>query len=244
VIEKPVNSRGDWHVLNVREAGMSGRRLGRRKFLARGGIAAGALVVGGAGAWAAANPGIELPEPSYTGKGMPESNGMNARVLIAYASKAGSTAEVADAIARRLADSGYSVDVRRAGRVRSLDGYHAVIVGSAIRAGQWLSEASGLVKRQREGLSTRKTAFFTVCMTLREDTPKNRETVAAYLRPVRAILEPDALEFFAGKMDFSRLALVPRLIVKAMKSQEGDFRNWEAIGAWADRLSSELLARA
>ena len=169
---------------------------------------------------------------------------MDKRVLIAYASKAGSSAEVAGVIGKRLADRGFSVDVRRAGRVRSLDGYGAVIVGSAIRAGQWLSEASGFVKTHREALATRQTAFFTLCMTLQQDTPKNRETVAACLKPVRAILEPEKIEFFAGKMDYSKLALLPRLIVKRMKVPEGDFRNWDAIGAWADLLSTEMLARA
>jgi menaquinone-dependent protoporphyrinogen oxidase len=217
---------------------MSARGLGRRKFLERGGVAAGALIVGGAGAWVAANPGVELPEPSYPGiKGMDS-------VLIAYASKAGSSAEVAGAIGKRLADRGFSVDVRRAGKVRSLDPYGAVVVGSAIRAGQWLSEASGFVKTHREALARRKTAFFTLCMTLQKDTPENREKMAACLRPVRAILEPDRIEFFAGKMDYSKLALVPRLIVKRMKVPEGDFRNWDAIGAWADLLSTEMRSKA
>jgi menaquinone-dependent protoporphyrinogen oxidase len=169
---------------------------------------------------------------------------MDEKVLIAYASKAGSTAEVAAFIGERLAKRGRAVDVRRAGNVRSLEGYGTVIVGSAIRAGQWLSEASGFVKTHRMGLATRRTAFFTLCMTLQEDTPRSRETVAAYLKPVRQVLEPDEVAFFAGKMDYRRLALVPRLIVKRIKVPEGDFRNWEAIGAWADGLCERPLANA
>jgi menaquinone-dependent protoporphyrinogen oxidase len=220
------------------EVGMSAPRLGRRKFLKTGGTAAGALIVGAGGVWVASSPRIELPEPSYSG-----TKDVDNRVLVAYASKAGSSAEVAGVIGKRLGDRGAAVDVRRARNVRSLDGYGAVIVGSAIRAGQWLSEASGFVKTHREALATRKTAFFTLCMTLQQDTPKSRETVAAYLRPVREILEPDKIEFFAGKMDYGRLALLPRLIVKGMKVPEGDFRNWDAIGAWADALCDEMLAK-
>jgi menaquinone-dependent protoporphyrinogen IX oxidase len=68
-----------------------------------------------------------------------------------------------------------------------------VVVGSAIRAGQWLPEARGFVKKHR---------------------------------------------------DYSHLALLPRLIVRAMKTPEGDFRNWDAIAAWADRLHHEMLAGA
>jgi menaquinone-dependent protoporphyrinogen oxidase len=122
-----------------------------------------------------------------------------------------------------------------------MDGYAAVIVGSAIRAGRWLPEASAFVKNHREALAARKTAFFTLCMTLQQDTPEHREKVAAYLKPVREILDPDEIEFFAGKMDYRKLALVPRPIVERMKVPEGDFRNWDAIGAWADALGNEMV---
>jgi menaquinone-dependent protoporphyrinogen oxidase len=219
------------------EVGMSARELRRRKFLrVSGTAAAGVLIVGGAGVWVASSPGIEFREPSYPG-----TKHMGNRVLVAYASRAGSTAEVADAIARRLADRGLAVDVRRARNVRSVDGYAAVIVGSAIRAGRWLPEASAFVKNHREALAARKTAFFTLCMTLQQDTPEHREKVAAYLKPVREILDPDEIEFFAGKMDYRKLALVPRPIVERMKVPEGDFRNWDAIGAWADALGNEMV---
>ena len=215
---------------------MSAKGLGRRRFLKTGGMAAGAVAAGGAGVWAA-TPRVDWPERSYPG-----SEDAHDRVLVAYASKAGSTAEVAAVIARKLADAGLAVDLRRARNIRSLAGYRTIIVGSAIRAGQWLGEASGFVKTHREALAVRKTAFFTLCMTLQQDTPGNREKVAAYLKPVREVLEPDWIEAFAGKMEYRRLALGPRLIVKAMKVREGDFRNWDAIGSWADRLLKEMPA--
>ena len=217
---------------------MSADELGRRRFLRAGGTAAGALIVGGAGVWAT-TPQVDCPELSYPG-----SEAAHGRCLVAYASKAGSTAEVAAGIARKLADAGLAVDLRRAGNVRSVDGYRAVVVGSAIRAGQWLSEARGFVKTHREALAARRTAFFTLCMTLQQDTPHNREKVAGYLKPVRQVLEPDWIEFFAGKMEYRCLALGPRLIAQAMKVREGDFRDWNAIGSWADRLVEEMSAAA
>lgn len=213
---------------------MSAKGLGRRRFLKAGGLATGALAAGGAGVWAA-TPHSDWPELSYPG-----SEDAPGRVLVAYASKAGSTAEVAAVIARKFADAGLAVDLRLARNIRSLTAYRTVIVGSAIRAGQWLGDASGFVKTHREALAGRKTAFFTLCMTLQQDTPENREKVAGYLKPVREVLEPGWIEFFAGKMEYRRLALGPRLIVKAMKVPEGDFRNWNAIGSWADRLVKEL----
>ncbi|HXK10034.1 MAG TPA: flavodoxin domain-containing protein [Vicinamibacteria bacterium] len=217
---------------------MSAKGLGRRRFVKAGGAAAGGLVVGGAGLWAA-TPHVDYPEVSYPGNEVAQG-----RVLVAYASKAASTAEVAAVVARKLADTGLAVDLRRARNVRSVDAYRAVVVGSAIRAGHWLGEASGFVKTHREALVARKTAFFTLCMTLQQDTPANREKVAAYLKPMRQVLEPDWIEFFAGKMEYRRLALGPRLIVKAMKVPEGDFRDWNAIGSWADRLATGMVPAA
>ncbi len=217
---------------------MWAKGLGRRRFLKVGGTAAGALVAGGAGVWVA-SPHVEMPEASYPG-----SADAHGRVLVTYASKAGSTAEVAAFIARRLADAGLAVDLRRTRNVRSVDGYRLVVLGSAIRAGHWLADASEFVKTHREALAARKTAFFTLCMTLQQDTPGNREKVAGYLKPVREVLDPDWIEFFAGKMDYRRLAFGTRLIVKAMKVPEGDFRNWNAIGSWADRLAQKIPAAA
>ncbi len=215
---------------------MSAKQLGRRRFLKASGTAAGALVVGGAGVWASM-PHVDWPELSDQGR-----KDAPGRVLVAYASKAGSTAEVAAVIARKLADAGLAVDLRRARNVRSVDIYRTVIVGSAIRAGQWLGEARGFVQTHRDALAARKTAFFTLCMTLQQDTPGNREKVAGHLKPVREVLEPDWIEFFAGKMEYRRLALGPRLIAKAMKVPEGDFRDWNAIGSWADRLVKGMPA--
>jgi menaquinone-dependent protoporphyrinogen oxidase len=218
------------------EVDMRRSELGRRRFIKTGGATAGALVVIGGGILAASGPDVDLPEPSYA-----RTDGMGKKTLIVYASKAGSSAEVAVFIGKRLSERGLAVDVCRAKHVKSLDGYDAVVVGSAIRAGNWLPEATSFVHEHRAALAQAKTAFFTLCMTLRQDTPKNRETVTAYLKPVREILEPQRLEFFAGKMDYRKLALVPRLIVKAMKVPEGDFRNWSAISAWADALCAEVL---
>ncbi len=217
---------------------MSAKGHGRRKFLKAGGAAAGALAVGGAGVWAA-TPEVPMPEASYPGtKETPE------RVLVAYASKAGSTAEVAAFIARRLSEAGLGVDLRRAKNVRSVDGYRAVVVGSAIRMGQWLSEATDFVKTHKGDLAARRTAFFAVCMTLKDDTPANRKEAAGYLEPVRKVLDPNRMEFFAGKMDYGRLGFATRLIVKSKKVPEGDFRNWEAIGSWTDLLAKDLSVRA
>ncbi len=218
---------------------MASLEPGRRRFIRKGAIAAGAVVVGGAGVWAVAGPSIDLPEPSYPGTSGP-APGRKGRTLIAYASKAGSTAEIAAFIAQRLSERGLAVDVRRVKRVTTLEGYDTVVVGSAIRAGRWLGEAERFVRTHSAALARVQTASFTVCMTLQKDTPENRDVVKAYLKPLRDVFKPQRVGLFAGKMDRARLALIPRLIVKAMKAPEGDFRDWSAIRAWADTLSDQV----
>ena len=49
---------------------------------------------------------------------------------------------------------------------------------------------------------------------------------------------------FAGAMDYSKLPFILRLLMKAMKTPQGDFRDWEAIRAWADSICPLLLRRA
>ena len=71
---------------------------------------------------------------------------------------------------------------------------------------------------------------------LREDTPEMRSKVSAFLDPVRKIHEPVSIGLFAGKMDYSKLSWLDRTIAQAVKSVEGDFRNWDLIRQWAKDL--------
>ena len=61
------------------------------------------------------------------------------RVLVAYDSRLGSTAEVAACIGHVLAEQGASVDVVRIDRVGDVGQYDRVVVGSAIRYDRWLT---------------------------------------------------------------------------------------------------------
>lgn len=158
------------------------------------------------------------------------------KILVAFATRAGSTSEVAEYVAGVLRESGATVDVRPVRSVRDVHGYDAVIIGSAIRMGKWLPEAVNFVKTNRESLSRVPTAYFLVSAYLHEGTPEIRKTVLAYLDPVRAILDPVSIGLFAGKMDFSKLSWLDRTIAKAVGSTEGDWRDWDAIREWARNL--------
>lgn len=169
---------------------------------------------------------------------------MAKRVLIAYASYAGSTAEVAGAIGEALAVDGTAVDVVPVGDVTDLAGYGAVVLGSPIHSGEWLPEAVAFAKAHRAALGARPLAAFTLALRLRDGTGETRQSVEAILRRTLAPLKPVSLGLFAGVMDYGKLSAIKRLQVQSKRLPEGDFRDWDAIRAWAAELSRALLSEA
>lgn len=162
------------------------------------------------------------------------------RILVTYATRAGSTVQVAETIAQTLAAGGATVHVRSLQCVTDLQAFDAVVIGSAIRFGRWLPEAVEFVKTNQAALSRVPTAFFVVSGFLREDTPEMRQTVLAYLDPVRKILEPTAIGLFAGKIDYRKLSLFDLGIAALVKQPEGDWRNWDAMREWARELQATV----
>lgn len=162
------------------------------------------------------------------------------KILVTYATRAGSTAEIAARVAEVLRAVGATVDVKYVTTVHDMTGYDTVIVGSAIRMGCWLPEAVEFVKTNRETLSRIPTAYFVVSGLLRNDTPDIRRTVLAFLDPVRELLEPVSIGLFAGKLDYRTMDGFDRSIAEAVSSAEGDWRNWEAISEWAQGLQLVL----
>lgn len=213
-------------------------KISRRNFIkiAGGSIGATVLACSGLTFFTTRRPVVEFSETScvnQTEKGD--------EVLIVYASKCGSTGEVAEFIGKELCDSGIMVDVRLINDTIDPSQYQAVIIGSAIRMGKWLPDASKFIETHQETLSHVPTAYFTVCMTLIEDTIENRNAVADYMKPVNQVLEPIDTGLLAGKMDYDKLSCLERTIIKAIGTPEGDYRNWETIHTWTNDLRRKLL---
>lgn len=156
------------------------------------------------------------------------------RLLVAYATRAGSTAEIAEFIGKVLREAGAEVDVLPLKQVRNLSGYSGAILGSAIRMGRVLPELVKFVRTHATALSQMPLIYFNVNMTLMDDTPENRAIVDSYFNPLRAICEPLRVGAFAGRMDYSRLGWLLRFVFSKNKEQipEGDWINWESIRAW------------
>jgi menaquinone-dependent protoporphyrinogen oxidase len=170
---------------------------------------------------------------------------MTKRILVAYASRAGSTAEVAEAIGRTLRDGGREVDVRPVQELEDLAGYDGLVLGSAIWAGKPLPEALQFATTNRDALERMPVAYFALCEILRDDNPETRMRAQPYLDPLRSIKEPVAAELFAGKKDYSAVhpLLRPLLVwvmVHLFKSPEGDWRDWARIRTWAEEVGARL----
>ncbi|HEY3289126.1 MAG TPA: flavodoxin domain-containing protein [Anaerolineae bacterium] len=166
---------------------------------------------------------------------------MNNKILVTYASRAGSTAEIAAAIGKALNQNGVEVEVRDMKDVKDLSAYHAVVAGSAVRGGKWLPEAMAFLKDHQSELAQKPFAAFLVCITMGHPNPQWRAGVKAWLAPVRTLTTPVSEGFFAGRLDFKLLpitlnTLMLRLAVALHILPAGDKRDWKAIDAWAESV--------
>jgi menaquinone-dependent protoporphyrinogen oxidase len=172
---------------------------------------------------------IKFPEGRCVGK-------MKKSVLVTYASKYGSTGGVADAIGKELCAKGVNADVVLIENARDVRSYQGVVIGSAIYKGKWMSEAIDFVTENQDILCQMRVAYFLVCMTLSRPTEKNRAQVLSYMDPIlKAVpkIKPVGIGTFAGALNYSNLSWLNKKILKSKGSPEGDFRDWNAIRAWA-----------
>lgn len=212
---------------------MNKQPVSRRNFLKIAGFALGGTVLAcsGVGFLVTRQPDVELIQMQCKGD-----TPVVEKTLIAYASKCGSTGEVANAIAKVLCELDVDVDVRLVEEITSLKGFSRVIIGSAIRMGQWLPAARNFVKAQQETLAQLPTMIFSVHTGNLGDDEASRQARAAYTVPVHKLITPQAEAFFAGKMELARLSWLDRMIIKTMNGQDQDLRDWDAIRAWARTL--------
>jgi menaquinone-dependent protoporphyrinogen oxidase len=166
---------------------------------------------------------------------------MSNRVLVTYATRTRSTAEVATVISDVLTTRGFTVQVKPVKEKPSLEGYHGVILGSAIRMGGWLPEMLEFIRINQAKLNEVPTAIFTVHILNTGKGSANHDAQRAYTVPVRKMLNPVDEAFFAGNLDLSKLSFLDGVLTKIMVDDQGlkvgDLRDWEKIRAWAKEVS-------
>jgi menaquinone-dependent protoporphyrinogen oxidase len=165
------------------------------------------------------------------------------KVLVAYASKYGATEGIAAEIGQVLRDAGLLADVLPAGRVRDVTPYQAVVLGSAVYMFHWRREAARLLKAQEAALAARPVWLFSSGPTSETDSDAFLEgqKLPKGLQPVADRIHPRDVAVFGGMYDPAKMNFFERWIMSNVKARAGDFRNWEAIQAWAAGIARALL---
>lgn len=227
---------------------MSGRKINRRQFLLLSGGALGAgtlaccgLTAAGSGLFDEAPQSFSMPDRSYG------ETFMNHKILVTYASQAGSTGGVADAVGQALSSKGAAVDVRPMTAVDDLSPYRAVVLGSAIHSGKWLPEAAAFIERHGNALGRMPNAVFQVCMMMATASEQYRHMAAGWLDPMQAQLKSVAAGSFSGALwpnQYPRLTdrLGLHIFLATVKLKAGDYRDWNSIRDWALNLYPLLRA--
>jgi len=161
---------------------------------------------------------------------------MTGHILVAYASRTGSTAEIAEAVAAELRTTGAAVDVREVSTIPSVAGYTAVIIGGPLYMGKVVAGIRKFVDRHAGELCHHPVAIFAVGTAPLSHNPATLDAARRALRSAVAPVTPVAETVFAGRIDPSRLSFLQKKLVSWVKAPVGDFRDWDAIASWARGL--------
>ncbi len=192
------------------------------------------------------------------------------KILVAYATLSGTTAEVAQAVGEEIAKAGVSQDVKPIAQVKSLDGYDGVVVGGPMIAG-WHRQALGFLRRHRRSWNSVPAAVFVTAMSLTttaatvvkgvplcidEALPKpparpdrltwrERYTrVENYAGPILGAMQPAkpaGIAFFGGRLEYGRLPWWAVLFAMlVVQAPAGNKHNWPFIRNWAAGIPATL----
>ena len=162
-------------------------------------------------------------------------------VLVAYASKRGSTAEIARAIAETLREAGLSVDCTAVGEVDGLDRYGAVVLGSAVYIKRWRRDAKHFLRKHNKELSQRPLWVFSSGPVRKPDA----DVDPAWLEPPKIIAKVEQLGarghvVFGGRVPTKPRGPIERSMVENTPPEYRDLRDWDEIRLFAAGVASEL----
>jgi menaquinone-dependent protoporphyrinogen oxidase len=166
------------------------------------------------------------------------------RVLIGYASRCGSTKEIAERIAATLHGRGLTVDVREASQLADLRPYDAIVIGSGVYDGSWAPAADALLCKHAAILAEKPVWLFSVGSfgdshpvvgRLMRKEPKGIEEFERRIHP-------RDYRVFAGIIDLEQWPAWGRLVFKGLGGRSGDNRHWPEIDAWAEEIALAIRA--
>lgn len=166
---------------------------------------------------------------------------MSETILVTYASRHGSTREIADDIAKVLYERGAKVVTRATDEVGDLVPYYAVVLGSAIYEGDWLPEATDFMRRFADKLEGLPLWLFSSGTAGDIPTETMREwTHPQLLDSLFARVQPRGHVVFGGSFDPHRLSVGDWWRYPSLRGVKGDYRDWNAVEAWANEIANTL----
>lgn len=167
---------------------------------------------------------------------------MNNRVLVAYATKYGATAGIAEKIGEVLQSAGFSVDVKQVDQAGDPAAYQAVVLGSAVYIGRWRKEAVRYLKAHEKTLAQRPVWIFNSGPLGQGNAAEQAGDLGfpKAVRPIADRIKVRDVAVFFGAVDLQKLNPLERWMFKNVKSPIGDFRDWDAIAAWAAGIAAAL----
>ncbi len=163
------------------------------------------------------------------------------RILVAFASRHGSTQEIAERIGAVLSevlvehDPERQVDVLAVDAVHNVEDYDVVLVGSAIYLGRWLRPARRFLRASEAQLRQRPVWLFSSGPV--EDSPSQ----AIELGELGKLFGARDHRVFGGRLRIADLGIAERTVLRAVHATDGDYRDWSEVTAWAAQIADELL---
>jgi menaquinone-dependent protoporphyrinogen oxidase len=167
---------------------------------------------------------------------------MDNQVLVAYATKYGATAEIAEKMGQVLRQAGLRTDVLPTDRISDVSPYNAVVLGSAVYIGRWRKEAVKFLKANETVLAEKLVWLFSSGPTGKGDPVELTQgwRFPGKLQPIADRIAPRDIAVFHGAVDVGKLNFIEKWMLKNVKAPSGDFRDWDAITSWATAIADEL----
>jgi len=165
-------------------------------------------------------------------------------VLVVYASARGSTREIAEYVASRMAAALGKVECRPVEEAPSVSGYGAVVVGSAIHNQAWLAPATLFVTQHASELAKRPVWAFSVGMSEALPKPFRKRGAALQQKRLQRVQFRDVPlrghEVFSGVYEAYQMPVLLRVLFRLTGGRFGDLRDWAVIDAWTDQITAQL----
>lgn len=221
----------------------------RREFIINSAKTTGVVIVTttiGKGAMFAKTPGTN--DNKFPDFSCGDENKNSIRILIAYASKSGSTVEVAKSIGDTLCNKGFNVETKWIKAVNDINKYDAVIIGSPIIYENWMPEVRTFVKDNKDILKTIPVSYFITCLTLSRNENEAKQKSNEYSDKLCELVpevKPISVGRFGGVLDYSKIPFIDRVLLKIVmmknKVKEGDYRDWNKIRLWAENIEFKMI---